>query len=113
MDWTHPVWLRSGSRSAVKKFIDAFNRNRAPVPTKYVSGHLINGTLDHINIAPMGGVLTYPYKVSHAGATTIALPPGPLMVLLLWTGQRAALSRGLCWNYRLAYHAPVPHDGVS
>jgi len=48
----------------VKKFIDAFSRNRAPVPTKYVSGHLINGTLDHINIAPMGGVLTYPYKVN-------------------------------------------------
>ena len=34
------------------------------VPTKYRMAHLINGTLDSANIAPMGGVTTYPYKVN-------------------------------------------------
>jgi len=34
------------------------------MPTKHVMAHLINGTLDHINIAPMAGVTTYPYKVN-------------------------------------------------
>ena len=46
---------------AVNKF---FETRTEAVPTKYAMRAMINGTLDSANIAPMGGVTTYPYKIN-------------------------------------------------
>lgn len=48
--------------NAINKFFS--EQAKHVVPTKQRMGHLINGTLDSANIAPMEGVKSYPYKVN-------------------------------------------------